>query len=48
MSSGLPELVRECKTVSVALWLSTGFSRERPGFDIMAGPPFGALKVTGK
>ena len=26
----------ECKTVSVAQWLSTGFSGGRPGFDITA------------
>ena len=38
----------EYKTVSVAQWLSTGFLRERPGFDITAGRPFEVLKVTGK
>jgi len=36
----------ECKTVSVAQWLSTGFSRGRPGSDITAGPPLKVLKVT--
>ena len=30
----------ECKNVSVALWLSTGFSRERPGFDIKSNSEF--------
>ena len=35
----------EYKTVSVAFWLSTGFSRRRPGFDITAGPPLEVLKI---
>ena len=30
------------------LWLGTGFSRGRPGFDIKAGPPVEVLKETGK
>ena len=34
--------------MSVAQWLSTGFSRGRPGFDITAGRPLEVLKVTGK
>ena len=38
----------ECKTLSVAQWLSTRFSRGRPGFDITAGPPLKVLKVKGK
>ena len=38
----------ECKTVSVAQWLSTGFSRGRPGFDITGGRPLEVFKVTGK
>ena len=38
----------ECKTVSVAQWLSTGFSRGRPGFDITTGRPLEVLKVSGK
>ena len=37
----------ECKTVSVAQWLSTVFSRARPGFDTVAGRPLEVLKVTG-
>ena len=34
-----------CKTVSVAQWISTGFSRGRPGFDITAGSLLEVLKV---
>ena len=32
----------------MAQWLSTGFSRGRPGFDIMAGPPLEVLKISKK
>ena len=39
----LSEWVNECKSVFVAQWLSTGFSRGRPGFDITAGPPLEVL-----
>ena len=35
----------ECETV---LWLTTGFSRGRTGFDITAGRPLEVFKVTGK
>ena len=38
--------VSECKTVSVAQWLSAGFSRERPGFDITTRQPVKVLKVS--
>ena len=38
----------KCKTVSVAQWLSTGFSRERLGLDVTARRPFEVLKVTVK
>ena len=38
----------EGKTVTVAQWLSTGFSCGRPGFDITAGRSLEVSKVTGK
>ena len=35
----------ECKTFSVAQWISTGFSRRRTGFDITTGSLLEVLKV---
>ena len=34
----------KCKTGFVAQWLNSGFSRERPRFDIMAGRPVEVLR----
>ena len=36
------------ESVRPYLWISTGFQRGRPGFDITAGPPLEVSKVTGK
>ena len=44
----MSDLVSQRRTVSVAQWLSTGFSRGRPGFGITAGRPLEVLKGTVK
>ena len=39
----LTDSLGECNIVSVAQWLSTGFSHRRLGFDITAGAPLEVL-----